>query len=266
MSEIHAAVGSYVVHALDENDRLAFDAHLSNCPPCQVEVAELSETVAELGWLVRQRAPDVVRHSVLSHVNEVRPLPPLAVPVRTPPHPASTTQPMNTQHTTRQPTITQHTSSSHSTAKPGRRVVAFALAAAFVAVVGLGGTVLTLDHQRQDLLVSTQAQMQLLTAPDAKVYPGTVGSDAAVSFVVSKSRDQAMFVADDLPALDADHAYQLWSMMPQGAMPSTVFTSSGDVQVWMKPGIRMGTGIALTIEPAGGSSQPTTQPLVTESL
>lgn len=252
MSEIHAAVGSYVVDALDEADRSEFHAHLATCPTCRIEVGELSETVAELAWLVQRPVPRVVRRSVLSHVNEVRPLPPLpgSVPLTSEPAVA----------------VAHPITATPVRRRPRRRVASFALAAALVAVVGLGGAVVTLDQQRQDQVVTSQAQTRLLTAADAKVYTNELGNGADVSFVVSKSLDQAMFLAKDLPPVDAQHAYQLWSMTARGAVPSTVFSTSGDVQVWMKPGIRTGNGVALTVEPAGGSTLPTTQPLVIETL
>lgn len=252
MSEIHAAVGSYVVHALEDADREAFDAHLAHCTTCRIEVTELSETVAELGWLVQRPAPPAVRRSILSHVNEVRPLPPLTDSARSVPD-----APLAAR---------ERGKDVRTTPRPRRRAASFALAAALLAVVGLGGAVVTLDQQRQDQVVANQAQTTLLTASDAKVYTNELGSGADVSFVVSKSLDQAMFLASDLPSLDADHAYQLWSMTAHGAVPSTVFSSSGDVQVWMKPGIRTGNGVALTVEPAGGSTRPSTQPLVIETL
>ena len=41
MSEIHGAVGSYVVNALDPDELEEFEAHLAVCPTCIREVQEL---------------------------------------------------------------------------------------------------------------------------------------------------------------------------------------------------------------------------------
>ena len=38
MSEIHGAVGSYVVNALDPDELDEFEAHLAVCPTCSREV------------------------------------------------------------------------------------------------------------------------------------------------------------------------------------------------------------------------------------
>ncbi len=250
MSEQHAAVGSYVVHALDEADRTQFEAHLATCPSCAVEVGELSEAVAELSWLVRRPPPAALRASVASAVMQVRPAPPWT---------GSTALPAMTTSTTA-------TGPRRVLARRRPRAFWFALAAALLAVVGLGGAVVDLGQQRQEQLVASQAQTRLLTAADAKVYTETLAGGTGVSFVVSKALDQALFTAADLPVLDAQHAYQLWSTDAAGAHPSTVFSDAGDVQVWMRSGVKTGTGVALTVEPSGGSARPTTDALVTETL
>ena len=57
MSEIHGAVGSYVVNALDPDERAEFEAHLAVCPTCSREVVELGETAAELSLLASDAPP-----------------------------------------------------------------------------------------------------------------------------------------------------------------------------------------------------------------
>ena len=47
MSEIHGAVGSYVVNALDAEKLEEFEAHLAVCSTCTREVQEFSEMAAE---------------------------------------------------------------------------------------------------------------------------------------------------------------------------------------------------------------------------
>src|SRR5688500_4353737 len=77
MSEIHGAVGSYVVNALDPSELDEFEAHLAVCPTCAREVVEFCETAAELSLLAAVAAPPPsVRTNILSAIKEVRPLPP----------------------------------------------------------------------------------------------------------------------------------------------------------------------------------------------
>ena len=57
MSEIHGAVGSYVVNALDPDELEEFEAHLAVCPTCTREVREFCETAAELSLLASAPPP-----------------------------------------------------------------------------------------------------------------------------------------------------------------------------------------------------------------
>ena len=56
MSEIHGAVGSYVVNALDPDELHEFEAHLAVCPTCSREIQEFGETAAELSLLASVRS------------------------------------------------------------------------------------------------------------------------------------------------------------------------------------------------------------------
>ena len=77
MSEIHGAVGSYVVNALDPDELDEFEAHLAVCPTCAREVREFGETAAELSLLASATPPPpALRSSILAAIAEVRPLPP----------------------------------------------------------------------------------------------------------------------------------------------------------------------------------------------
>ena len=76
MSEIHGAVGSYVVNALDPDELEEFEAHLAVCPTCSREVREFGETAAELALLASAPPPPAaLRGSILSAISEIRPLP-----------------------------------------------------------------------------------------------------------------------------------------------------------------------------------------------
>ncbi len=97
MSEIHGAVGSYVINALDPAELDEFEAHLAVCPTCSREVVEFCETAAELSLLASAAAPPppALRGSVLSAISGVRVLPPIPAstvdrtPERTTPPPRS---------------------------------------------------------------------------------------------------------------------------------------------------------------------------------
>ena len=81
----HGAVGAYVADALDDDERTVFEQHLEGCESCRREVAEFTETAAELTWLSEATPPPSLRTSVLWQIATVRPLPPEET-VETPDH------------------------------------------------------------------------------------------------------------------------------------------------------------------------------------
>ena len=84
----HGAVGAYVADALDDDERTVFEQHLEGCENCRREVAEFTETAAELTWLSEATPPPSLRTSVLWQIATVRPLPPEQT-VETPASPVS---------------------------------------------------------------------------------------------------------------------------------------------------------------------------------
>ena len=80
--------------------------------------------------------------------------------------------------------------------------------------------------------------------------------------------DDAFFVADphgDFPALPGAKVYQLWVMTSSGAARSAgllVVTGSGTAAPVLASGVLPGDRLGITVEPAGGTAQPTTAPVV----
>ena len=264
MSEIHGAVGSYVVHALDENELNEFEAHLASCETCLREVLEFAETAAHLGSLVETAPPPALRGSILDAIQQVRPLPPelpeeaprsnvSSLVERAPRKPA---EPIEwDEPTTGQPRTDELELRRQQRAK---RLLAFATAAAVVVALVLGGFVVSANQQRQTQVAEAQLETQLLTAPDAKTYSTTMRDGTRVSFVASKSMNKALFVGNNLPAAGADKSYQLWTLDAKGkAVPDTVFVGGDRNKAWLSGNIRSASGLALTIEPEGGSQEPT---------
>jgi anti-sigma-K factor RskA len=251
MSEIHGAVGSYVVNALGADELEEFEAHLAVCPTCTREVQEFSETAAELSLLASATPPPpALRSSILAAISEVRPLPPEA-PAETPaaePSPrAAETAPL------------EHPIDELALRRRQRRTRIFSvLVAAVVAVaLALGGVVYGLVQARQAQVAQQAAETELLTAPDVKTYTATMKDGGQISFVVSRSLNRAMFVGKDLPTVGADRTYQLWTLEGQRAIPDNLVPGGGDRKEFFRETISGVTGLAVSVEAAGGAQQPT---------
>lgn len=89
----------------------------------------------------------------------------------------------------------------------------------------------------------------------------TDGTSAAV--VVSRQQARAVFTARDLPALPDDKVYELWYAAEAGGLrPAGLLNSSGDRASRVLEGpLGDAVAVGITVEPAGGSDQPTTEPL-----
>jgi anti-sigma-K factor RskA len=98
----------------------------------------------------------------------------------------------------------------------------------------------------------------VLAAPDARQLDG--GGVARV--IVSPSRGQAVFVGQQLPKTDQEHVLQLW-VIDGGARSVGVIHGS---QALLASGIQPGAKLGVTVEPLGGSKQPTTAPVMTMDL
>lgn len=275
--DLHAMVGAYVADALDDDDRELFVQHLRGCESCRRESAEFAETLGELSWLAETPPPPSLRASVLAEIATVRPLPPEEPeqgPAEEPDHPEPVrTPPTETTVPRPWPAEAPPVAPSEDPAHYGetdelsirrnrrlRRALVGLVAAALVLVVGLGGWVVTLRNTQQNQLVADQQVSQLLTAPDATVY-ATQLNGAPVSFVVSKQRNQALFVGDDVPAPGDNKVYQLW-MIGDQITPNALIEQGGDVTQWFEAGPLGGAKqLAVTIEPAGGAMKPSLPPV-----
>jgi len=250
MSEIHGAVGSYVVNALDPDEMDEFEAHLAVCPTCSREVQEFGETAAELSLLAIVTPPPAeLRGSILAAISQVRPLPPeppaelALVEAEAPAAPQAHQPPVDELALRRQQRRT--------------RLLSVLVAAVLAAALALGGVVYGLVQSRQAQVAQQTAETELLTAPDVQTYSTTMKDGGQVSFVVSKSLNRAMFIGKDLPAVGTDKRYQLWTLEGKRAIADNLVPGGGDRQQFFRETLEGVTGLAVSIEDAGGAQQPT---------
>jgi anti-sigma-K factor RskA len=249
MSEIHGAVGSYVVNALDASELDEFEAHLAVCPTCTREVVEFCETAAELSLLAGVTAPPPsLRTDILAAIKEVRPLPPekpLARAVQVPMGPA----PVDELALRRQRRRT--------------RVLSALVAAALVVALGLGGVVFSLVQQQQSQVTQSRLETELLSAPDVRVVATPAQNGGQVSFVVSDQLNRAMIVGSNLPDAGPDRAYQLWTITgTDPPVPDNQLQGGATTKQFFRGAVADATALAMTIEQAGAPPTTPTLPIL----
>lgn len=121
-------------------------------------------------------------------------------------------------------------------------------------------------NQAADAQLEQQRQiMALLSHPDTQSVPMTpVSSSSRASAVYgwTRSGGQAFILCQGLPALQPGQVYQAWFALGKDYLPALIFSSSdGTCLIPMDVGWLTGrpNGIGITIEPEGGSDQPSGQ-------
>ena len=242
-ADLHTLTGAYAAHALPEAETRQFERHLAQCPACTLEVREFRAALARLGAAETLAPPPELRARVMAGIGSVRQLGPGGD--------ADPDEPV----------------AEGRRGRLARSWPKFALAASVAVAVGLGGVAVT-EHQAAQRAEQQTAQVRdqslafssLLTAPDARTTTATAGSGVGTA-VWSQSRGQAGFLAGNLPALPPGKTYQLW-FNDSGTMRAAGLLASSSGAVLLSGPIDGAVGIGVTVEPSGGSPEPTGVPVM----
>ncbi|MXP24293.1 anti-sigma factor [Gordonia sp. HNM0687] len=144
-----------------------------------------------------------------------------------------------------------------------RRRLMYAAAAAVVAVaIGAIGWVVGVATTSEDS--SPQTAEQVFAAKDVRTSSGDVATGRA-TVTYSPTADAGVLVMNDVPPPEPGTVYQMWLVGPTGETSAGTMTDQ-DVApstTAVIDGLGDATALAFTVEPPGGSTQPT-GPLVAE--
>jgi anti-sigma-K factor RskA len=234
---------AYVLGALGPEETRDFEAFLAGSPETQREVAEFRDVAAMLA--LGEAAPGGVsdlRNRVLARVNQEKSR---RIPRSSPGPSGSGTPP----------------------------AVWGALAASLIAVVGLGAVLLSLrgdltrlNHdlaERQQQLQARESTLNAILEPGVELYQLTSSGDPdpGIQLFWDRQRNSAIINGYRLKPVPEGKAYQLWFIKDGKPVPSVTFKPepSGHARVERVPVPSDGkvSAAAITVEPAGGSPQPT---------
>jgi len=246
--DLHTLTGAYALDALDDDERAAFEAHLPDCDPCREEVAGFLDTAAMLGRAVAEPVPTHLKGVVLDQVARTRQDPPRTEPQR---HPAP-------------PPV-------HLGRRPARRAWMGRLllpAAAVMAMVVAGMSIVVGNlNRRLDAVVAATDVAAVAAADDMQAWEAPLPDGGTARVMYSPSRGEGWFLADGLPAVESDRIYELWVIDEGGPTPAGLFdTAEGRVAHAFTGDVDEAQAIGVTVEPASGSPEPTTDPVVVIEL
>ncbi|EME22108.1 anti-sigma factor [Rhodococcus triatomae] len=141
-----------------------------------------------------------------------------------------------------------------------RRLRTIVLAAAAAVVVAVGGGVVA-TRLLTDEPAPTAAQV--LAADDVRTSSGAIEGGGTATVVYSKDADAGVLVMNNVTPPTEGTVYQMWlveddnAMVPAGTMDATAVAPSTTAVL---DGIGGATALAFTVEPPGGSAQPTSPP------
>lgn len=252
-TNVHALTGAYVLDALDETERSAFEAHLPTCPDCAAEVASLREAVVRMAAAEATAPPAELRDAVREQIRRTPQLPPV-VPTATRPAaqaPGSASEPTSAQHPS-------HRSAARRRAAARWTSWPVTAAAASVAVLlAFGGTLLVQAQRDNRAAEQVQAQvMRIMAAPDMVSYDLGLGVS---HLVLSEDMHSAAVMCSDLPDPRTGMVYQVWMMHSDGSMDAgpTFMPKDGDVTAVIEGELSDVAAFMVTEEPPGGSQTPT---------
>ncbi len=235
-AEAHTLIGAYALDALDDAERAAFERHLAECEGCREEVEGLRRTALRLADASAVPAPDRLRERVLAQARVT-------------------------------PQVRDGVTALPRRDEPaGPRSRLWLAAAAVLAVVALGSGTLAWTQYRSAEAARIEAARinAVVTDPGARLVQQRLAGGGTATIVVAGGR--AVLAGADLPALPGDRTYQLWIVRGQRVTSAGLGPAGSDgAGRWSRlvDGVQQGDVVAVSVEPAGGSAQPSTTPVVT---
>jgi anti-sigma-K factor RskA len=256
--DLHSLAAPYALDALEPAERVRFERHLRSCDQCAAEVRVLTEDAVRLAWSTAAPPPAAMRDRVLA---AVRATPQMPAPQQGPARARAPQLPPHVWGTQPPPARTR---------APRTRplLVPFATATAAAALVVASLFAVQAD-QTQDRLDAEQAQSReiahVLAAPDARATSGKDERGRTIGVIASASEGRAIVTLSGYDDLPGGRVHQLWLMRPD-VQPRSLGLFDGDAPLVTSGLDASATSLAVTVEPDGGSRQPTSQPIVQLAL
>lgn len=234
--DLHHLAAAYALDALTDEERREFEAYYPTSEIARNDVAEFRAVATTLAGAVAEQPPGPLRDAVLARIGETRQLSPLETPADD-----------NVIPLTR------------------RRlgVMTGAAAAALLLIVAVASLALRPNDDAID---------DVIAAPDAIVAgldrTDVTSGDGTIQVIWSAQQDQVAILANRLAPVDDGFEYALWFLLDDGVAPAGLFEpdQDGTVRAVLDVDDLTTGGWGITVEPAGGSPQPTTEVLFAGEL
>ena len=135
-------------------------------------------------------------------------------------------------------------------------------ASAAAAVLLIAGAIVGLNWGGPAGWGAQREVQAIAAAPDAQTATVTAEGGGDITLVWSEQLGRSAVQAAGLPDVGDDRTYELWYIDADRAMPAGTFDPArGEAYVVLDGEFEPGLLVGVTVEPAGGSEEPTTVPI-----
>jgi anti-sigma-K factor RskA len=248
-AEANDLLAALALDAVDDAERQAIEEHVATCPRCQSELDAMREVAGALGNTV-EPLPEHLWSSISRRMYEDHdgPAPALAIVGED-----------------------GATTSGRGRSSRVRRSLAPALAVAAVVVGVLAFQLVNADNRNSNLqsaLTASNASQvtAALKTPGHKLITLDSATKNALAKFVLLPDGRGYLVDDHMPTLGATETYQLWGVINGRAISIGLMGRTPHRVTFTVAGPPSLSELAVTVEPAGGTSTPTTPMVATGTV
>jgi anti-sigma-K factor RskA len=221
--DLIALATPYALHAVPEAELADIERRVAAAPPAVAEafddeVRAVRETMAVVSAATAVEPPDQLRDRLLTEVSSAAPVTPLRPRVK--------------------------------------RWQTVVLAAAAALVIGLGALGVGMALRPAP---STSTAEQVFAAPDVRTVSGEIPSGGTATVVFSREKNAGVLVMNNVAPPAPGTVYQMWLIGDKG--PESAGTMDAKAvapsTTAVLPDLGSSKALAFTVEPPGGSAQPT---------
>ena len=252
------AVAAYALDAVDADERAAVERALAGDAELRGDADGFAETAALLaGATEAVEPPPGLKSRLMAQLDGLPQQSPdasaPAVPAATPaaPAPAAPQAP-------REPGQAERAARRRWFQRPGAII-----AAAAASVVLIAGAIIGIGWAGPNGWGAQREMAAIAEAPDVESSTHEIEGGGAVTLYWSAEQGRSGVVVEGLPDVGDTSTYELWYIDDAGAQSAGTFDVA-DGETWrvLDGDFAPGVAVGVTVEPAGGSPQPTTEPIV----
>lgn len=228
----------YALHAVDDRELRDIDAQVADADPSVREqfyaiVRDVRESMARLSSSTAVQPPSTLRTRILANIEAIaHDGPDLVSP------------------------LVVSLDARRAARAPRRKFLYAAAAAAAAVVLSIGGVVIG----QQIVSPQVSVQEQILASPDVRTVAAEIPGGGVATVIYSRSANAGVLVMNNVTPPSAGTVYQMWLVDEEDHQTSAGIMAPDDVApstTAVLPNLGRNTTLGFTVEPPGGSAQPT---------